>query len=1033
MKSISMLHTLRTMFNKIRTRLSIAEGLSNRVRIGMTKNRYVLITYAFLLLEIFFLIALTASQENKTQNYLEIKTAEAKSDYEAVHHSFYKIAEMVSATIEDNDKIINLLKEADRVDERGKESVHNQIEALFKKELFTLNNLSFEELQIYLPNSQSFLYLNKEGYLDTYHKSREGSVYGEELSSFHFRHTLFSDKEGNAFRADFVVSPDTFKEELAILLDAQLHFIKDKEVSYLLENDNNVKNVDADERKAQKYLFSKKMMDEINRNIALSKSFSTSINNSENAGTVTFLAVLRGEGEEGADYFVYFEDDPKLAILVGNYHITELWGSLLIAVLFVFALIRAHSKQEIENYVNKKTQELQESNRLLKERYELTLAGVGDGIWDWDLVNEKIFFSKRWKEILGFEESEVKNRFDEWKKRIHPDDLQKAMIDITANIARKTEKFENLHRLRHKNGQWVWTLVRGKTLFDDNGNAIRMLGTNTDITDKKALEDEVIKNEARLIEAQKVSHLGNWEWNLPEHTITWSDELYRILGEVPQSFDPSHQSLMSYLPMSERRRYAKYMHKILENMNPDHSYEWNIIRKDGTYGYVSCVIKVIYDEKGQPTQVSGTFLDITERKEAEEQFSMMNSMLVESYKKQKKKTEEITAAKRQLEKSHSKMVAAKLDAEQASRSKSEFLANMSHEIRTPLNAINGFIGLLNDNETNPEKLNYLGIIKSSSSSLLQIINDILDFSKIESGKLSIELLDFNPEKEFLSTMELFKLKASEKEIKLYIDGCDTLPSVLYGDALRLKQILSNLLSNAIKFTADRGEVECKFRYREGRLCFTVKDNGIGIPQEKQKLIFDSFTQADGSTVRKYGGTGLGLTVSVRLAELLGGELTVESQEGVGSEFFFSAPLELRQVPDKKEEPKAEDVQKLSGHTLVVEDNEANQMFVGIILRNAGLTYDTANNGLEAIEKFKTEKYKLIFMDENMPKLNGIGATKEILRIEQELGLKHTPIIALTANALVGDRQLFLDAGMDDYLAKPLEPVQLLQKIRKLIA
>jgi len=634
--------------------------------------------------------------------------------------------------------------------------------------------------------------------------------------------------------------------------------------------------------------------------------------------------------------------------------------------------------------------------------------------------------------MLGFEEDETDNVFNEWKRRIHPEDLQKAIIDIMANVAGKTERYENVHRLRHKDGRWVWILSRGKTIFDDEGNAIRMLGTHTDITEKKALEDKVTENEARLVEAQKIAHLGNWEWNISTDKVSWSDELYRILGEEPQDFEPSYKSLLSYLPAQERRRYIKGIRKILINMDPEYFYEWKIIRKDGRHRYVYFIIKIIYNRQGEATQVNGTLLDITERKDAEEQLSLLNSMLVDSYNKQKVKTQEVTMAKKELEKSHSKMMEAKADAEQASRSKSEFLANMSHEIRTPLNAINGFISLLKDNETDTEKLDYLGIVSNSSESLLQIINDILDFSKIESGKLIVETLDFDPKKELLGITELFQLKAAEKNIKFSIECCDALPSTLYGDALRLKQILSNLLSNAIKFTDNGGEIVCKIRYEDGRLCFNVKDNGIGIPEEKQQMIFDSFTQADGSTVRKYGGTGLGLTISANLAKLLDGDLNVESKEGSGSEFFFSAPFTLSAEREEVKEVSVEKSKALSGHTLLVEDNEANQMFIGIVLRNAGLTYDTANNGIEAIEKFKTEKYKLILMDENMPKLNGIGATKKILEMEKEQGLEHTPIIALTANALVGDRQLFLDAGMDEYLSKPLEPAQLIQKIEELI-
>ncbi|MEE8589284.1 MAG: PAS domain-containing protein [Sulfurimonadaceae bacterium] len=1017
-------HTLLTMLKKLQTMVFVPKNLSEGLKMLSIKNRYALIIYAFVLLEVSFFIVLTVSQESRTQRYLELKTTEAKSAYETVHHSFYKISEIVADSMGKDPRIIELLKEAGRADEQKKDAIAKKIERYLKKDFLNLKELYFQEFKFILPNDHSFLHLNRSELFGSAPTGRGQTDIN--LGTFHFRHSLFGKEKDLVSSVEFSLSSSIFTEDLEKLLETQLHFVDVKEIASLLQDDL------ENSPQTQEYLFNTSTMTEIALQTGSSKSFSMVLDDDENVGMVTFLAVERGNAQKRVDYFVYFKDDPKLAVLVGNYNVVQLLGSLLIAGVFSLVLIRINRKKEIANQVNKKTQELQESNQMLKERYELTLAGVGDGIWDWNLINETIYFSKRWKDMLGFAEDEIESTFDEWKNRVHPEDLQKAIIDITANMVGRTDKYENIHRLRHKDGRWIWILDRGKTIFDDDGNAVRMLGTHTDITEKKALEDKVAENEARLIEAQKIAHLGNWEWNLPNHKITWSDELYRVLGEEPQSFEPSYKSLLSYLSAQERTRYKKSMRKILKNMEPEYFYEWKIIRKDGSYSYVSSVIKMIYNKKGEAIQVNGTLLDITERKDAEEQLSLMNSMLVESYKKQKIKTTEVMEAKKELEVSHSKMMAAKSDAEQASRSKSEFLANMSHEIRTPLNAINGFIGLLKDNETDPEKLDYLGIVNSSSETLLQIINDILDFSKIESGKLIIEQLDFDPEKELSGTSELFKLKAAEKDIRLYIEGCDTLPSTLYGDVLRLKQILSNLLSNAIKFTDNSGEVVCMFRYEDGRLCLNVKDNGIGIPKDKQKMIFDSFTQADGSTVRKYGGTGLGLTISVKLAKLLDGDLSVVSKEGVGSEFFFSAPFALSKEKDEANEVSVEKSIELTGHTLLVEDNEANQMFIGIILRNAGLTYDIANNGIEAIEKFKTEKYKLILMDENMPKLNGIGATKEILQMEKEQGLEHTPIIALTANALVGDRQLFIDAGMDDYLAKPLEPAQLIEKIGELI-
>ncbi len=253
-----------------------------------------------------------------------------------------------------------------------------------------------------------------------------------------------------------------------------------------------------------------------------------------------------------------------------------------------------------------------------------------------------------------------------------------------------------------------------------------------------------------------------------------------------------------------------------------------------------------------------------------------------------------------------------------------------------------------------------------------------------------------------------------------------MPNVLYGDALRIKQILSNLLSNAIKFTPKGSNVKCIVWYKNGALNIRVKDYGIGIAADKQESIFDSFSQADSSTAREYGGTGLGLTISAKLTEMLGGTLTLKSVEGQGSCFLLRIAMPFgKEAKEVVSDPlNTEDL--LNKHILLVDDMESNQMFIGIILGNAGMTHEVANNGLEAIEKFKSGKYDLILMDENMPRLGGVGATKEILQIERERNLAHTPIISLTANALKGDRERFLNAGMDDYLSKPIAPDTLLR-------
>ena len=369
---------------------------------------------------------------------------------------------------------------------------------------------------------------------------------------------------------------------------------------------------------------------------------------------------------------------------------------------------------------------------------------------------------------------------------------------------------------------------------------------------------------------------------------------------------------------------------------------------------------------------------------------------------------------------------------QSAKAKSEFLANMSHEIRTPLNAILGFIKLLKDESRGRKTEQYVDIIENSSMGLLQIIEDILDFSKIESGKLEIDNIDFNAKKEFNVITHLFDAKSMQKDISLVINIDDNMPQTMNSDPLRIKQVIANLLSNAIKFTNNGKSIYVDINYRDNFLFVSVKDEGIGISQENQKHIFDAFSQEDSSTTRKYGGTGLGLSISYELVKLLGGELKLRSEAGVGSEFYFSIPIKKGKEPFK-ESNHIKETYFINKKVLLVEDNKANQMLMQIILKKLGLAFDIANDGIEAVEAFKEKKYDLILMDENMPNMNGIEATKHILEYEKQNDLTHTPIIALTANALKGDRERFLEAGMDEYLSKPVNKAQLHEVLNKFLS
>jgi PAS domain S-box-containing protein len=518
--------------------------------------------------------------------------------------------------------------------------------------------------------------------------------------------------------------------------------------------------------------------------------------------------------------------------------------------------------------------------------------------------------------------------------------------------------------------------------------------------ERKRGQEALRLSQTQLAEAQRVAHVGSFVYDLGDDTLSWSDEMYRIFGLDPDfQFTPG--SMEQMIHPDDRAEVNKVMDEAMQLAKP-FQIQNRIIRPDGEVRVLDTRGEVLAGGSGRPSRLLGVSQDITEWKRAEDAL--------------RERERELRAARDQ--------------AVQASDFKSQFLANMSHEIRTPMNGVLGMAHLLLEAENDPQKRTYLRALKESGQNLLAIINDILDFSKVESGQLELEDIELDLHELVGTALDLFETQATQKGLKLELRIGPDVPRTVLGDPVRVRQILMNLLSNAVKFT-DSGRVMVGVHSAgEGRVRFEVTDTGIGILPSEHQRILDPFRQADSSTTRRFGGTGLGIPICRQLVALMGGTFDYVSESGIGSTFWFELPLpasgaaSVRLVKSEAGDavPQPPQPARSAETVLLVEDNLVNRLVAEAMLRGLGYEVDLALTGAEAVAAVRRRSYSFILMDCLMPEMDGYEATAIIRREPGPAAA--TPIIALTALAMKGDRERCLAAGMDDYLSKPLSPVAL---------
>jgi PAS domain S-box-containing protein len=590
----------------------------------------------------------------------------------------------------------------------------------------------------------------------------------------------------------------------------------------------------------------------------------------------------------------------------------------------------------------------------------------------------------------------------------HPDDLDADLDFVRRLLAGEIPTFSMEKRYIRKNGDLVWAVLSVSAARDENKHPKYFIGVVVDITARKRAEEALLASEARAHLADK--RLAEAVTTITDGFSLWDKDARLVLcnDKVREKWGDRRDVVVPGARMEDVIRVAiKHFSYDLRGRDPEEAVRLRVAMAGNlpekfeiTLGDGSCFL--LRERRLADGSIASLYTDVTEMKQKEARLKEANSRL-----------EVITAD----------LVAARDAAEAANRAKSAFLASMSHEIRTPMNGIIGFADLLLGTRLDERQRRFAEAVSESAHSLLAIIDDVLDFSKLEAGHVSLAQRAFDPNQVVTAATSLLEVKARSKGLEFKADLDRDIAQPLIGDPGRLRQILLNLIDNAIKFT-ERGYVRVRSSHRwldanQIELRVEVVDSGIGIPADAHAKMFTRFSQGEMS--RALGGTGLGLAICKELCELMGGSIGYESEPGNGSRFWFTIVCNVARANEPSSEQYAgepsQEKTRRSLDVLVAEDHELNRMMIGEILTQLGHRTNLVEDGEKAVEAVRARRYDLVLMDDRMPRMDGVAATKAIRALVPPAN--EVPIVALTAHALAGDRDVYLAAGMNDYVSKPI--------------